>query len=100
MMNGTDVWEHSRYMAGRLMDESGTDPAEQVEAVFLRTLSRRPSDEEQQESLAALNEFGEMWPARLAKDRDPAPLGWKSRWLALASFCHTMLNSAEFSFID
>ncbi len=100
MMNGTDVWEHSRYMAGRLMDEIGTDPAEQVEAVFLRTLSRRPSDEEQQESLAALNEFGEMWPARLAKDRDPAPLGWKSRWLALASFCHTMLNSAEFSFID
>jgi len=100
MMNGTDVWEHSRYMAGRLMDEIGTDPDEQVEAVFLRTLSRRPSHEEKEDSLVALKTFGEMWPTRLAKDRDPAPVGWKSRWLALASFCHTMLNSAEFSFID
>jgi len=100
MMNGTDVWEHSRYMAGRLMDEIGTDPDEQVEAIFLRTLSRRPSHEEKEDSLVALKTFGEMWLTRLAKDRDPAPVGWKSRWLALASFCHTMLNSAEFSFID
>ncbi|MCY4585530.1 MAG: PSD1 and planctomycete cytochrome C domain-containing protein [Bryobacterales bacterium] len=100
MMNGTDVWEHSRYMAGRLMDEVGTDPAEQVEAVFVRTLSRRPSADEKHDSLAALNEFSGMWLKRLTKDQDPAPMGWKSRWLALASYCHTMLNSAEFSFID
>ena len=100
MMNGSEVWEHSRYMAGRLIDEIGTDPQEQVEAVFLRALSRRPSDEEKEDSLLAMSEFAEMWPARLNQDRDPAPIGWKSRWLALASFCHSMLNSAEFSFID
>ena len=100
MMNGSGVWEHARYMAGRLVDEIGPDPREQVEAVFLRTLSRPPSATEMSDSLAALDEFAEIWPKRLQKDRDPAPLRWKSRWLALASFCHTMLNSAEFSFID
>ncbi|MDA1316181.1 MAG: DUF1553 domain-containing protein [Acidobacteria bacterium] len=100
MMNGSDVWEHSRYMAGRLIDEIGPDPREQVEAVFLRVLSRRPAEAELRQSLEALEEFAEIWPARLAKDQDPAPLQWKSRWLALASFCHTMLNSAEFIFVD
>ena len=100
MMNGSDVWEHSRYMAGRLIDEIGPDPREQVEAVFLRALSRKPADDEMRDSLASLKEFTEIWPTRLQKDRDPAPVEWKSRWLALASFCHSMLNSAEFSFID
>ena len=46
MMNGSDVWEHSRYMAGRLIDEIGPDPRHQVEEVFRRALSRRPSDGE------------------------------------------------------
>ena len=100
MMNGSDVWEHSRYMAGRLIDEIGPDPREQVEAVFLRALSRRPAADEMKDSLAALDEFTAIWPKRLNKDRDPAPLQWKSRWLALASFCHSVLNSAEFSFVD
>jgi mono/diheme cytochrome c family protein len=100
MMNGSDVWEHARYMAGRLIDEIGPDPREQVEAVFLRALSRRPTEAEMSDSLAALDEFADIWPTRLEKDRDPAPLQWKSRWLALASFCHTMLNSAEFIFVD
>ena len=100
MMNGSDVWEHSRYMAGRLIDEIGPDPREQVEAVFLRALSRKPIDDEMKDSLAALGEFAEIWPTRLSKDRDPAPIEWKSRWLALASFCHSVINSAEFSFID
>ncbi len=100
MMNGSDVWENARYMAGRLIDEIGPDPREQVEAVFLRALSRRPSEREMSDSLAALDEFATIWPTRLEKDRDPAPLEFKSRWLALASFCHTMLNSAEFIFVD
>ena len=100
MMNGSDVWDHSRYMAGRLIDEIGPDPRHQVEEVFLRALSRRPSESEMKVSLAALEEFTEIWPKRLNKDRDPAPVQWKSRWLALASFCHSVLNSAEFSFVD
>ena len=52
------------------------------------------------DSLAALDEFTEIWPKRLNKDRDPQPVRWKSRWLALATFCHSVLNSAEFSFVD
>ena len=100
MLNGSDVWEHSRYMAGRIIDDVGIDSGEQVDAIFLRALSRKPSADEKQDSLEALDEFARMWPARLEKDQESAPTGWTSRWLALASLCHTVLNSAEFSFVD
>ena len=100
MMNGSDVWGHSRNMAGRLIDEIGPDPRHQVEEVFRRALSRRPSAGGMKDSLAALDEFTEIWLKRLNKDRDPQPVRWKSRWLALATFCHSVLNSAEFSFVD
>ncbi len=100
MLNGSDVWEHSRYMAGRIIDDVGIDQGEQVDAIFLRALSRKPTADEKRDSLEALDEFARMWPARLEKDQESAPTGWTSRWLALASLCHTVLNSAEFSFID
>ena len=100
MMNGSDVWEHSRFMAGRIIDEVGVDAGEQIDALFLRALARRPTPQEKQDSLDGLEEFARLWPARLEKDHEAAPTGWTSRWLALASLCHTVLNSAEFSFID
>ena len=100
MLNGSDVWEHSRYMAGRIIDDVGIDSGEQVDAIFLRALSRKPTADEKRDSLEALDEFAKMWPARLEKDQEAAPTGWTSRWLALASLCHTVLNSAEFSFVD
>ncbi len=100
MLNGSVTWKHARYMAGRVIDETGPDPREQVESVYLRALSRGPDKTEMDDSLAALDEFGRMWSERLRSDREPAPTKWQARWLGLATFCHTILNSAEFSFID
>ncbi|MBI1356564.1 MAG: DUF1553 domain-containing protein [Acidobacteria bacterium] len=100
MLNGSDVWQHSRYMAGRIIDEVGVDAGEQVDALFLRAFSRKPTAQEKQDSLEGLEEFARLWPARLEKDQESAPTVWTARWLALASLCHTVLNSAEFSFID
>ncbi len=100
LMNSEWTWELSRYMAGRIIDDVGNDDAKQVEAVFLRTLSRYPSETEVTESVAALGELRSHWPERLKSDRRDAPVESTSRWLALANLCHTFLNSAEFAFID
>ena len=100
MMNGSVVWEHSRYMAGRVIDEVGNDLSRQVETSYWQVLARPPADWELQEGQSSLERFTGYWIDRLIDDREAAPVRGKARWLALASFCHTLLNSAEFSFVD
>ena len=100
MMNSEQMWDHARYLAGRIIDEAGPDPSEQVEQLFVQVLSRRPAEAEIERSLETLEQLAGHWPERLQADRAKTPIGWTSRWLALAGLCHTMLNSAEFSFVD
>jgi mono/diheme cytochrome c family protein len=100
MMNGSMTWELARYMAGRVVDEADGDRARQVELVYLRALSRLPSAEEVKTGKEAIQSFREAWPARLAADNSDAPRTITANWLAVANFCHAILNSAEFSFID
>lgn len=100
MMNGSMSWDLSRYMAGRIVDEAGADTARQIELIYLRAFSRRPSSAEVAEGLGAIAEFRKQWPARLEKDNGEAPRESSASWLALANYCHALLNSAEFSFID
>ncbi|MDE0123918.1 MAG: DUF1553 domain-containing protein [Bryobacterales bacterium] len=100
LMNGEWTWKLSRYMAGRIIDAAGGGEDRQVSAVFLRALSRPPTEYELSESLAALSEFRSHWPERLKANRSESPVEGTARWLALANLCHTILNSAEFAFID
>ena len=100
LMNSEWMWELSRYMAGRIIDVAGSDPAKQVREVFLRALSRAPSRVETSESLAALDDLRSHWSERLTSDRRETPIEATARWLALANVSHTLLNSAEFAFID
>ena len=100
LMNGTILWEHARYMAGRMIDTAGEGREKQIEQVYLRALSRRPSAAELQDGLKALDEFAAYWQSRLRSDHEAAPARWSASWLALASFCHSVMNSAEFSYID
>ena len=100
MMNGSAVWEHSRYMAGRIIDRVGYDRKSQIVQAYLQALSREPTEWELGRSQAALEQFALQWKSRLRDDRDPTPVHWAAQWQALASLCHTLLNSAEFSFVD
>lgn len=100
LFNGSLSWELARYMAGRILDDAGTDRPKQVEALYLRAYSRRPSKDELDLAQTALADFAKQWPARLDQDRSEAPRAGQAEWLALANLCHAILNSAEFSFID
>jgi mono/diheme cytochrome c family protein len=100
MMNGSMTWDLARYMAGRVIDESDGVRAKQIERIYLRAYSRRPTAEEVKIGVAAIEDFEKQWPARLATDNDAAPRAGSANWLAVANYCHAILNSAEFSFID
>lgn len=100
MMNGSMTWDLAKFMAGRVIDEAEGDRAKQVELIYLRAYARRPSENEVRMGLQAISQFRQQWPARLATDNTDAPRTWQGEWLALANYCHAILNSAEFSFID
>ncbi len=100
MMNGSMTWELARYMAGRVIDESGEAPAKQIEDIYMRAFSRAPSVLELKEGEDAIAEFRKGWPARLTTENTDSPRASTAKWMALANYCHAMLNTAEFSFID
>ena len=100
MMNSEILRGNSRYMAGRVIDEVGDDPAALVERVYLTALSRLPSAEERTDGISTLSEMTKAWRRRLEEQVPMEPKRTKARWLALATLCHTVLNSAEFLYVD
>jgi len=100
MMNSDLVLESARHMAGRIIDAAGEDPAKQVERTYLATLTRFPTPEEMAAARRTLEQMRESWRRQLENERPAEPVAHKANWLALAAFCHTMLNSAEFAYVD
>ncbi|MDZ4849838.1 MAG: PSD1 and planctomycete cytochrome C domain-containing protein [Pirellulaceae bacterium] len=95
MMNNDHVYNLARLLAKRveaISSKAASNPssddklASQVELVYELTLSRQPSDKERQTSIASLREL-----YRLCEGEHQAPL---------VTFCHTVLNSASFMYID
>jgi len=100
LWNSDMVRESSRYLAGRVIDAVGEDVEKQVERVYLTLYARPASDEEAKLGKEAIIELGRHWQEQIEKETPAEPKVPKARWLALANYCHTILNSAEFSNID
>lgn len=100
MMNSDLTRENARYMAGRIVDAVGDDPAAQVERAYLLAFARKPSAEETKAAVATLERMNAEWEKPLEKDRPAEPVRSRAKWLALATVCHTLMNSAEFLYID
>ena len=100
LMNSGMLHENARYFAGRVMDAVGGNVEKQVERVYLAALSRWPSAEERKLGMEAVQDLTHRWLEYLEGEVPAEPKRAKARWLALGSFCHTILNSAEFIYID
>jgi hypothetical protein len=100
MMNSAVVRDHARYWAGRLIDEFGDNQEQQIEHAYLRAFSRRPSPAEIKQATADIAKLTTEWEAHLNDENEAAPRSAAARWSALASFCHGLLNAAEFAYID
>ena len=100
LWNSDMVRENSRYFAGRVVDAVGADVEKQVERVYVTALSRWPSAEERKMAGEKIRDLTRYWLEHLEKEIPAEPKEAKAEWLALATFCHTILNSAEFIYID
>jgi hypothetical protein len=105
LMNDEMVVEWSRVLAGRVLNDSGLAPEQQVDRAFRVVFDRQPKDEERRAVLDFLNRQSPIIEARLAQKRAPMPSQMPSgmspaRAAAFVEFCHAMLNSNEFLYMN
>jgi hypothetical protein len=93
LMNNGMVYRLAEDFAARVSREAGADQAKQIEKVYLIALSRPPSDEEKDIGVRALGKFADRWGTS-KRDRETA--GQK----ALTTYCHAIMNSAGFLYVD
>jgi hypothetical protein len=98
LMNNGMVHLLAERFARRVARAAGVDPARQIERAYLIALSRWPTSEEKQVGLEALAKLTEHWAKHLAAEgkQDPSAADLK----ALTTYCHAIVNSAGFLYVD
>ncbi len=94
MSNSTLVHELAEQFARRVRGLAGSDVVRQVDEVYQVALGRLPTEEEKRVAVAALSGLAIEW----AKNRKPGETEGELR--ALTTYCHAILNSAAFLYVD
>lgn len=91
LLNNSMVEKLAEIFAQRIRDEVGDAPDKQIDRAYWIALSRPPTKDEKAESLQGLSRF-----KSLQKTAQSTAAGQE----ALVSFCHALVNSAAFLYID
>jgi hypothetical protein len=94
LLNNGLVEQLAGDFAKRLRREAGDDLGRRVEAVYAIALSRSPTAGEKKLGTEALAKLAGEWAAGGKLDRDAAELK------ALTTYCHAVMNSAAFLYVD
>ena len=98
LMNNGMVQRLAEQFSQRAAREAGADPARRVERIYLIALGRKPNEDESKVALESLAEFSRQWTRQTSSSGklDPQSATLK----ALATFCHGIMNSAAFLYVD
>jgi len=106
MMNDKLVLDWSRALAGRVLNDSGLNAEQQIERAYRLTFSRPPNADESKTVRAFLDKQSSLVATRLAKNEnvllpETMPAGMDpAKAAAFVDFCHTLMNSNEFLYIN
>jgi mono/diheme cytochrome c family protein len=98
LMNNGMIDRLAEHFAERVRREAGADAGDQIERAYLIALSRLPGDDEKAISARALGRLREEWAKTLAAAGKPN--GDAARRGALTTYCHAIMNSAAFLYVD
>jgi hypothetical protein len=93
LLNNGLVLTLAADFARRVPKEAGAEPASQVEWIYLAALCRPPSPDEKEAGVTALSRLTEVWTKRLPRPDEATAK-------ALTTYCHALLNSAAFLYVD
>jgi hypothetical protein len=105
MLNGRLGLAEARSLSGRLLAAHGADARALVRGAYLAAYGREPAADEQAASEQFLDRQTERIAAGPAPTRDalprPLPAGLDpARAAALVDFCHALMNSSEFLYVE
>jgi hypothetical protein len=106
LMNDEMVLRWAAALAGRVLNDSGLSAEQQVERAFRIVFDRSPKQEERQAVLDFLGQQSEAIAKRLARnDAVPMPAHVPegmapARAAAFVDFCHALMNSNEFVYMN
>ena len=98
LMNNGMLEKLAKHFAERVEREADGNRASKIDRAYLIAFSRFPSDAETAAGLEALAELSQEWERHL--EETPEPHQGSAAFRALATYCHALLNSAEFLYID
>ena len=97
LMNNAMVQDLAARFAGRVARGAGADFGAQVEQIYLSAFCRLPQPGERAAGAASLQQLTEQWKTQAPAGSPDDP---SARSRALTTFCHAILNSAEFLYVD
>ena len=107
LMNDPLVMEWSRALAGRVLNDGGLSLDQQVDRAYRLALSRQPKrGRADGGSRISCGKQATLHAERLARNEKPPvpaelPAGMDpARAAAFVDFCHTLLNSNEFLYVN
>ena len=106
LMNDPLLVEWSRALAGRVLNDAGLSLDQQVERAYRAVLSRPPNAEERTQVADFLRRQTVLLSERLARNEKPPlpdklPAGMDpAHAAAFVDFCHSLLNSNEFVYVN
>jgi hypothetical protein len=106
MMNDKLVLDWSKALAGRVLNDGGLNSAQQIERAYRLALARPPQAEERQKVSEFLSQQSTVIAERLARNEqvllpENPPAGMApEKAAAFVDFCHALLSSNEFMYIN
>tara|TARA_Y100001956_G_scaffold42115_1_gene41154 strand:- start:8 stop:283 length:276 start_codon:yes stop_codon:yes gene_type:complete len=91
-MNNQQVNSWASQFAQRIIEEVGVDRKQQVQAAYLRALSRQPDAQELALTMEAMDKITEI----IQEGKSPEEVNLH----VLSNVCHALINSAAFIYID
>lgn len=96
LLNNGVIHDLAGDLARRVAEEAGEQPADRVERAWLLACGRPITDEERDLALAGLEQLTADWQAQQTDNNSDASPADR----ALADFCHALINTAEFLYVD
>jgi hypothetical protein len=106
LMNDAFVLDWSRALAGRVLNDGGLSGDQQIDRAWRLALTRAPKVEERQAVAEFLDRQSALIAGRLQRNEkvllpDRLPEGMEpARAAAFVDFCHSLLSSNEFLYIN
>lgn len=97
LLNNASVYEWAGQFAARAWQQAGDDTADRINFIHRTAFGRKPSDEELAVAIDAIHAFERQWKMKLGTTPESAEASARK---ALTNYCHAIMNSAAFSYID